>query len=148
MLNGKKTAFSMSPRSSLDNPDWWCIATIWALTFERHMWIFLTNELIWIWYFGCCCGECTSFVLYLYRTITPMMMMVATALLHVMFQFDIGTVGTASETWIIASLLIVIAYAALLHMDLELVGNFSVIAVMCHELVKSTHRCRRRYHIS
>ena len=68
----------------LDNPDWWRITAVWALAFERHMFVLFTRR----YCRGGCC-KCTTFTLFNCSCspmmITTMMVMMMDVMLDFMF---------------------------------------------------------------
>lgn len=86
---------------SLNDPDWWRIATVWALALKRHVRIFFAYKLIWVRnpLSGCC--ECTPLVL-LDGTITSMVAVP----LYAMTKLKLGAVCAGSHArvpWLITT---------------------------------------------
>lgn len=97
----------------LDNPDWWRITAVWALAFERHMFVLFTRRY-------CCgrCCKCTTFTLFncscSTMMITTMMVMMVNMMLYFMFCTTQTTATATSMLGIVATLLIAITDTAVL----------------------------------
>lgn len=108
-LVAQRKKFPIWFRRLFNNPDWWRIATIRTLAFERHVRMnFLAYKFIGVGNFGGCCCKCTSFYL-LNCSSSPV---VITVMVDAVSEFELWTVCACSETS--CTLLIAIANAAVL----------------------------------
>lgn len=120
----------------LNDSDWWSIATVGALAFERQVWVLHADEFIWIWNLGRISCKCTPFYLF-NRTVTSMMMI--TVVVNAMSKFKCRAIGAGSGAW--RSLLLTITNAAVLDWKTRTEKFFFNL------IKKSTHRGCGCHHV-